>query len=86
MNTKTTNQSTKAATALILAMGLSIPFFASADEKKAEAMEGEEAKVECITQADVDVLTEADKAVLTLPVCGEEATTDAPVEEPKAAQ
>jgi len=88
MNIKTTKQSTKtlttASTALILAMGLSVPFFASAEEKKAGAMEGEEAKVECITQADVDVLTDEDKAKLTLPVCAEEGAEKA--EEPKAAQ
>jgi hypothetical protein len=84
MNIKTT----KISTALILAMGLSMPFFASAEDKK-EAMPVEGAEVvECITQADIDVMTDADKAKLTARVCNEEEAAEkaAAEEAAKAAQ
>ena len=83
-------KATKTSTALILVMGLSVPFLASAEDKKAAmpATEGAEV-VECVTQADIDVMSDADKAKLTTRVCTEEeAAVKAaaePVVAPKAA-
>jgi hypothetical protein len=79
---------TKTSTALILVMGLSMPFLASAEDKKvAMPVEGAEV-VECVTQADVDVMTDADKAKLTARLCTDEeaAAKAAAAEAAKVAQ
>jgi hypothetical protein len=83
MNIKTT----KTSTALILAMGLSMPFLASAEKKEAMPVEGAEV-TECVTQADIDAMTDADKAKLTARVCTEEEAAEkaAEAEAAKAAQ